>query len=62
VADHNSGARADPLGLRRVLDYLRESEVLVVRKLDRLGRRSAHLIYNHPQNQHVARSPSRLGY
>jgi DNA invertase Pin-like site-specific DNA recombinase len=42
--DRASGARADRPGLRRALDYVREGDVLVVWKLDRLGRSLAHLI------------------
>src|SRR5215208_6625453 len=42
--DHASGARADRPGLQSALDYVREGDVLVVWKLDRLGRSLAHLI------------------
>jgi DNA invertase Pin-like site-specific DNA recombinase len=42
--DRASGARADRPGLRQALDYLRKGDVLVVWKLDRLGRTLAHLI------------------
>jgi DNA invertase Pin-like site-specific DNA recombinase len=42
--DRASGARADRPGLRQALDYVREGDVLVVWKLDRLGRSLAHLI------------------
>jgi len=42
--DHASGARADRPGLQRALGYVREGDVLVVWKLDRLGRSLAHLI------------------
>jgi DNA invertase Pin-like site-specific DNA recombinase len=42
--DHASGARTDRPGLQRALDYVREGDVLVVWKLDRLGRSLAHLI------------------
>jgi DNA invertase Pin-like site-specific DNA recombinase len=42
--DHASGARADRPGLQRALDYARDGDVLVVWKLDRLGRSLAHLI------------------
>jgi DNA invertase Pin-like site-specific DNA recombinase len=42
--DRASGARADRPGLQRALDYVREGDVLVVWKLDRLGRSLAHLI------------------
>ncbi len=42
--DHASGAQAHPPGLRAALDYVRDGEVLVVWKLDRLGRSLPHLI------------------
>jgi predicted site-specific integrase-resolvase len=42
--DRSSGARADREGLRAALDYVRGGEVLVVWKLDRLGRSLPHLI------------------
>ena len=42
--DHASGAQADRAGLRAALDYVRGGEVLVVWKLDRLGRSLPHLI------------------
>src|SRR3954464_4631725 len=42
--DRASGVRADRPGLQRALDYVREGDVLVVWKLDRLGRSLAHLI------------------
>src|SRR3954463_390238 len=42
--DHASGARSDRPGLQRALDYAREGDVLVVWKLDRLGRSLAHLL------------------
>jgi DNA invertase Pin-like site-specific DNA recombinase len=43
--DRASGARdADRPGLRAALDYAREGDVLVVWKLDRLGRSLPHLI------------------
>ena len=42
--DYASGARADREGLRAALDYVRDGEVLVVWKLDRLGRSLPHLI------------------
>lgn len=32
------GARADRVGLRAALDYVRDGDVLIVWKLDRLGR------------------------
>ncbi|MDO9712597.1 recombinase family protein [Paracraurococcus sp. LOR1-02] len=42
--DRASGARADRPGLRAALDYLRDGDVLVTWKLDRLGRSLPHLI------------------
>ena len=42
--DRASGARADRAGLQAALDYVREGDVLVVWKLDRLGRSLPHLI------------------
>ena len=42
--DCASGARTDRPGLQRALDYVREGDVLIVWKLDRLGRSLAHLI------------------
>jgi DNA invertase Pin-like site-specific DNA recombinase len=42
--DRASGARVDRPGLQRALDYVREGDVLVVWKLDRLGRSLAHLV------------------
>jgi DNA invertase Pin-like site-specific DNA recombinase len=42
--DRASGARSDRPGLARAIDYLREGDVLVVWKLDRLGRSLPHLI------------------
>jgi hypothetical protein len=42
--DRASGARADRAGLRSVLDYVRDGGVLIVWKLDRLGRSLPHLI------------------
>ena len=42
--DRASGAQADRAGLRAALDYVRDGEVLVVWKLDRLGRSLPHLI------------------
>ncbi len=42
--DRASGTRADRAGLRAALDYVRDGEVLVVWKLDRLGRSLPHLI------------------
>lgn len=42
--DRASGAKADRTGLQAVLDYVREGDVLIVWKLDRLGRSLPHLI------------------
>src|SRR5271165_1050100 len=42
--DRASGARADRAGLRQALDYVRDGDVLIVWKLDRLGRSLPHLI------------------
>jgi DNA invertase Pin-like site-specific DNA recombinase len=42
--DRASGARADRPGLQRALDYVRDGDVLIVWKLDRLGRSLPHLI------------------
>jgi DNA invertase Pin-like site-specific DNA recombinase len=42
--DRASGARADRPGLRQAFDYAREGDVLIVWKLDRLGRSLPHLI------------------
>lgn len=42
--DCASGARADRAGLRVALDYVRDGDVLIVWKLDRLGRSLPHLI------------------
>jgi len=39
-----SGTRADRPSLRQALDYVRDDDVLVVWKLDRLSRSLAHLI------------------
>jgi len=42
--DRASGARADRPGLRKALDYARDGDVLIVWKLDRLGRSLPHLL------------------
>ena len=42
--DTASGARNERKGLKEALDYLREEDVLVVWRLDRLGRSLKHLI------------------
>lgn len=42
--DRASGARTDREGLRSALEYVRDGDVLIVWKLDRLGRSLPHLI------------------
>jgi len=42
--DCASGAQADRAGLRSALEYVRDGDVLIVWKLDRLGRSLPHLI------------------
>jgi DNA invertase Pin-like site-specific DNA recombinase len=42
--DCASGARVDRAGLRSALEYVRDGDVLIVWKLDRLGRSLPHLI------------------
>src|ERR1019366_2539359 len=42
--DHASGARTDRPGLKEALSYVRDGDVLVVWKFDRLGRSLPHLI------------------
>jgi DNA invertase Pin-like site-specific DNA recombinase len=42
--DRASGARGDRAGLRAALDYVRQGDMLIVWKLDRLGRSLPHLI------------------
>jgi len=42
--DHASGAKADRVGLLSALDHVRDGDVLIVWKLDRLGRSLPHLI------------------
>jgi len=42
--DRASGAKADRAGLLAVLDHVRDGDVLIVWKLDRLGRSLPHLI------------------
>ena len=42
--DHASGARDDRLGLSEALAFVRPGDVLVVWKLDRLGRSLSHLL------------------
>ncbi len=43
-SDKVSGAKTERKGLKKALDYLREGDVLVVWKLDRLGRSLKHLV------------------
>jgi DNA invertase Pin-like site-specific DNA recombinase len=42
--DRASGERADRPGLQKALDYVRDGDMLIVWKLDRLGRSLRHLI------------------
>lgn len=42
--DEASGARVDRPGLAQAIDYVRDGDVLIVWKLDRLGRSLPHLI------------------
>ena len=42
--DHASGARTDRPGLKEALSYVRDGDVLVVWKFDRLGRSLPHLV------------------
>ena len=42
--DHLSGARDDRPGLKQALEFLQEGDMLVVWKLDRLGRSLVHLL------------------
>jgi DNA invertase Pin-like site-specific DNA recombinase len=49
--DRASGAWADRPGLRQALDYVRDGDVLVVWKLDRLGRSLAHLYHVQFENR-----------
>jgi DNA invertase Pin-like site-specific DNA recombinase len=44
LEDRASGAKADRPGLAQALSYVRSGDVLVVWKLDRLGRSMSHLI------------------
>ncbi len=44
--DKASGAKDDRIGLAKALEYVKEGDVLVVWKLDRLGRSLPHLIEN----------------
>lgn len=54
--DHASGAKDDRLGLAQALAFVRAGDVLVVWKLDRLGRSLSHLlaIVNALKEKHVA--------
>ena len=42
--DHASGAKDDRCGLAKALEFVKSSDVLVVWKLDRLGRSLSHLL------------------
>lgn len=42
--DHASGAKDDRMGLTQVLEFVRPGDLLVVWKLDRLGRSLSHLL------------------
>ena len=42
--DHASGAKDDRMGLTQVLEFVRTGDLLVVWKLDRLGRSLSHLL------------------
>ncbi|TXT23834.1 MAG: site-specific recombinase DNA invertase Pin [Rhodocyclaceae bacterium] len=54
--DHASGAKDDRPGLAKALEFVRPGDVLIVWKLDRLGRSLSHLlaIVNMLKDQHVA--------
>lgn len=54
--DHASGAKDDRAGLAKVLEFVHPGDVLVVWKLDRLGRSLSHLleIVNTLKNKQVA--------
>jgi len=54
--DHSSGAKDDRPGLMQVLDFVHSGDVLVVWKLDRLGRSLTHLltIINNLKERQVA--------
>jgi DNA invertase Pin-like site-specific DNA recombinase len=53
--DHLSGIRDDRPGLKKTLEFLKQGDVLVVWKLDRLGRSLSHLleIINILKERHV---------
>ena len=42
--DHASGAKGDRTGLAQALEFVRPGDVLIVWKLDRLGRSLSHLL------------------
>ena len=42
--DHASGARDDRLGLTQIMEFVQPGDVLIVWKLDRLGRSLVHLL------------------
>ena len=48
-SDQMSGLKEDRIGLKNALKFMREGDVLVVFKLDRLGRSLRHLIGEHYQ-------------
>ena len=54
-----SGSKSDRDGLQKALDYLRKGDILVVCKLDRLGRSLKHLIdimnYLHENEKNVSK-------
>ena len=54
--DHASGAKDDRCGLAKALEFMKSSNVLVVWKLDRLGRSLSHLlsIVNELKDRQVA--------
>ena len=54
--DHASGAKDDRCGLAKALEFVKSSDVLVVWKLDRLGRSLSHLlsIVNELKDRQVA--------
>ena len=56
--DRASGARDDRPGLKACLGELREGDVLVVWKIDRLGRSLSHLIPHSPSKSLILLSGS----